>query len=122
MIHLNPILPGLIPNRIKEHINRTLLILLDLTIQHRNPKNHALLPCAKDSLFASQLSLPIEVWRVGRGVGLVRSCAGFPVENVVRGYVDQDYITVRTFLGEAVRRLNLDCSCMDAQMSYLEQI
>lgn len=86
MIHLDCFIT---PHCIHQNIDRTFLVLFNLTVQHWHSEDDALLSCTENSLFTSILGLAVEVRRVGRGIGFVRGSSRLAIENIVGRDVDE---------------------------------
>lgn len=97
MIHLDRLLT---PHCVHQNINRTFLVLFNLTIQHWYPKDNALLSCVENSLFTSILGLAVEIGWVGRGIGFVRGSVRLAIENIVGRDVNEQDIAAVALGGE----------------------
>lgn len=97
MVHLNCFFT---PHCVHQNINRTFLVIFNLTIQNWHSEDDALLPCAENSLFTSILGLAVEVGRVSRGVGFVRGSFRLAIENIVGRDVDEQDIAAVALRGK----------------------
>lgn len=117
VVHLDASIGVLgLPNGVHEDVYRALCRLLSRAVQHRHSQHDApaRLACAlilpQNGLLAVIFGLPIEVWRLGRAVGLIRRLARRAGKNVVRRDVNKQDGLRGTDLCERCRGCNVQSS------------